>query len=169
MYVLRSTDQSMQPSTERKPDWAWDAVSIVDNNEKSNNYCQHVLRTCDELDTESRALHRLPHSIFPVILWDRSVSSLDPGKQDSCPSPVPLGYFQSSAVNVGLTRSSKELQHSCLWGFPGAPQIGIKSSRVAGQVDHSCQSRGIRLTGFCEIGWLQWHWHVDFWWLKLFI
>lgn len=118
----------MQPSTERKPDWAWDVVSIVDNNEKSNNYCQHVLRTCYELDTESHALHRLPHSIFPVILWDRSVSSLDLDKQDSCPSPVPLGYFQSSAVNFGLTRSSKELQHSRLWGFPGAPQIDINSS-----------------------------------------
>lgn len=37
-----------------------------------SNHCQHTLRTHDELDTESRALHRLSHSIFPVILWQES-------------------------------------------------------------------------------------------------
>ena len=52
----------------------------------------------------------------------RYILSLDLGKHDSCSSPVPLEYFQSSTVIcLELTRSSKELQHSYLWGIPGVP------------------------------------------------
>lgn len=81
-----------------------------------------------------------------------------------CYLSIHIFSWVPSDPSVRLTRFPEELQNICLWGYPRAPCLGIRSMWVDWQVYHSCWLAWCESskTGLSEL-----YRHIDFVWLSL--